>query len=77
MRGFIPARGTHRHNQLNAFGLAGDLIEPFRPAVDLVVLSAVGSSPRLTRNQRGAPIGVFEGRGAHVRQGSEPCPGRG
>lgn len=52
MRGFIPARGIHRHNQLNAFGLAGDLIEPFRPAVDLVVLSAVGPSPRLTRNQR-------------------------
>lgn len=32
--GLIPALGLHHKNQLNAFNLADDLIEPFRPFVD-------------------------------------------
>lgn len=37
--GFIPAFGLHHKNELNAFNLADDLIEPFRPFVDLAVYS--------------------------------------
>lgn len=33
--GLEPALGLHHQNQLNAFNLADDLLEPFRPAVDL------------------------------------------
>ncbi len=36
--GLLPAFGLHHHNKLNAFNLADDLIEPFRPVVDLKVL---------------------------------------
>lgn len=35
--GFIPAFGFHHKNELNAFNLVDDLIEPFRPFVDLEV----------------------------------------
>lgn len=35
--GLEPAVGIHHCSQLNAFNLADDLIEPFRPAVDLFV----------------------------------------
>jgi len=35
--GFIPAFGLHHKNQLNAFNLADDIIEPFRAFVDVVV----------------------------------------
>jgi CRISPR-associated protein Cas1 len=35
--GFIPAFGFHHKNELNAFNLVDDLIEPFRPFVDVEV----------------------------------------
>jgi CRISPR-associated protein Cas1 len=35
--GFHPAIGLHHHNQYNAYCLADDLMEPFRPIVDRVV----------------------------------------
>jgi CRISPR-associated protein Cas1 len=35
--GLIPALGVHHCNMLNAFNLSDDLIEPFRPIVDLFV----------------------------------------
>ncbi len=36
--GFLPAFGIFHHNELNAFNLADDLIEPYRPFVDLHVV---------------------------------------
>jgi CRISP-associated protein Cas1 len=35
--GLNPALGIHHHNQYDALCLADDLVEPLRPAVDLVV----------------------------------------
>ena len=35
--GLHPSIGLHHHNRFNAFCLADDLMEPFRPAVDRVV----------------------------------------
>ena len=32
--GFLPAFGIHHRSALNAFNLADDLMEPFRPLVD-------------------------------------------
>lgn len=39
--GFHPAIGLHHHNQYNAYCLADDLMEPFRPLVDQVVYSLI------------------------------------
>lgn len=35
--GFLPSLGLHHHNEMNNFNLADDLMEPFRPVVDLLV----------------------------------------
>lgn len=35
--GFEPSLGLHHHNTLNSFNLADDMIETFRPVVDLFV----------------------------------------
>ncbi len=37
--GLQPSVGIHHHSQLNAFNLADDIIEPFRPYVDKLVVS--------------------------------------
>ncbi len=41
--GFLPAFGLHHSNTLNAFNLADDFMEPFRPVTDLLV--SAGASP--------------------------------
>lgn len=43
--GLYPSLGIHHHGGLNAFNLADDLIEPFRPLVDhLVIRKSIDSS---------------------------------
>jgi CRISPR-associated protein Cas1 len=37
--GLHPSIGIHHHHRANAYPLVDDLIEPFRPIVDLVVLA--------------------------------------
>ena len=37
--GFIPALGLHHKSGLNSFNLADDIMEPFRPVIDLLVSS--------------------------------------
>lgn len=39
MHGLEPCIGLQHHNQLNSYNLADDLIEPFRPLIDLYVAS--------------------------------------
>lgn len=50
--GCHPAFGIHHNSQLNAFNLADDLIEPFRPMVDLVAHGNVGVNEKLSRAER-------------------------
>lgn len=38
--GFLPAFGLHHRSEQNAFNLADDLIEPYRPLVDAHILNA-------------------------------------
>jgi len=40
--GFLPAFGVHHHSELNAFNLADDFMEPFRPVIDLLVYTLDG-----------------------------------
>ncbi len=37
--GFFPAVGIHHDSQLNAFNLADDFIEPFRPVADVLAVA--------------------------------------
>lgn len=50
--GLLPSFGIHHQNLYNAFNLADDLIEPFRPSVDLIVFSMSGENERLSREER-------------------------
>ena len=39
--GFLPSLGLHHRSSLNPFNLADDLMEPFRPLIDLLVIREV------------------------------------
>ena len=57
--GWLVSRGIHHANNLNAFNLVDDLIEPFRPVVDLLVVQE-GLYGELTPDVRKALASVFE-----------------
>ena len=48
----LPAIGFHHDNYLNAFNLADDLIEPWRPFVDLIALEDTGNSAVLSKKKK-------------------------
>lgn len=70
--GWLVSRGIHHECEHNAFNLVDDLIEPYRPLVDLMVRSV--EAPRsLTPEYRAYLAGVFEHRvsmptGTHILQ---------
>lgn len=43
-RGFLPQIGLHHRSSTNAFNLADDIIEPFRPIVDKLALETIGDA---------------------------------
>ncbi len=47
-RGFSPALGVHHRSMANAFNLADDMIEPWRPFVDSLVLEICRKSSEQT-----------------------------
>ena len=50
--GFLPPLGLHHRSTLNAFNLADDLIEPFRPVIDLLVSRSMDEADELTSPQK-------------------------
>ena len=46
--GFLPALGLHHRSTLNPFNLADDLMEPFRPLIDLLVIKNIDEEDALT-----------------------------
>jgi CRISPR-associated protein Cas1 len=46
--GLLPTLGIHHHNRYNAYCLADDIMEPYRPFVDLLVIHEVDSGRDLT-----------------------------
>lgn len=46
--GLLPMKGIHHKSELNAYNLADDFIEPFRPLVDLFVASESLTEEKLT-----------------------------
>lgn len=63
--GLHPSLGIHHHNRYDAFPLADDLMEPFRPLVDRAVLlhvSQYGMDAELDKEAKAALIGALLGR---------------
>ena len=42
--GLLPTLGLHHHNKYNAYCLADDIMEPYRPYVDGLVLDIMSST---------------------------------
>lgn len=49
--GWLVSRGIHHHSAENAFNLVDDLIEPFRAAVDLMVVKEIILAPLSRANK--------------------------
>ena len=43
--GLLPTLGIHHHNRYNAYCLADDIMEPYRPFVDRLVVQTMRQSP--------------------------------
>ncbi len=48
--GLMPTLGIHHHNRYNAYCLADDIMEPYRPIVDKLILSILGKSEEYPNN---------------------------
>lgn len=57
--GWLVSRGVHHSNNLNAFNLVDDLIEPFRPVVDLLVIQG-GLGGEMTSETKRELAAIFE-----------------
>ncbi len=59
--GFIPALGLNHKNHYNGFNLVDDLLEPFRPIVDLLVFKiSINGNDTLDKETRIMLLGIFE-----------------
>jgi len=61
--GFIPALGIWHDNKYNAFNLSDDLIEPFRPLVDLAIFYLIElhkGEEQITSQIKRDIIGIFD-----------------
>ena len=48
--GLLPTLGIHHHNRYNAYCLADDIMEPYRPFVDKLVVEIVGAEKNLSED---------------------------
>ena len=59
--GLLPTFGIHHHNRYNAYCLADDIMEPYRPVVDKLVLDIINEGnpcPQLTREIKARLLGI-------------------
>lgn len=61
--GLLPTLGIHHHNRYNAYCLADDIMEPYRPYVDEMVINIMrsdidydGLTPNLKKQILGLPV---------------------
>lgn len=57
--GFVPWLGLHHASGLNAFNLADDMMEPYRPVVDLFVAEHVDAQSELDTRQKGRLLNLL------------------
>ena len=59
--GLLPTLGIHHHNRYNAYCLADDIMEPYRPYVDKLVVDIMrksGDVPQLTKEMKAVLLGI-------------------
>lgn len=59
--GLLPTKGIHHHNRYNAYCLADDLMEPYRPYVDKLIIEIIlkqGISDELNKEIKTHLLGI-------------------
>jgi CRISPR-associated protein Cas1 len=59
--GLLPTMGIHHHNRYNAYCLADDIMEPYRPYVDVIVLQLMkeyGETEELTKEMKAKLLSI-------------------
>lgn len=58
--GLLPTLGIHHHNRYNAYCLADDIMEPYRPYVDRMILEMTrgGVIPELDKETKAKLLGI-------------------
>lgn len=59
--GLLPTLGIHHHNRYNAYCLADDIMEPYRPYIDKIVLDIINAKyeySELTKEIKGLLLGI-------------------
>ncbi len=59
--GLLPTLGIHHHNRYNAYCLADDIMEPYRPYVDEIVINYTGQNgypDELTTEEKKVLLGI-------------------
>lgn len=62
--GLLPTLGIHHHNKYNAFCLADDVMEPYRPFVDQLAMRVYGENPDelfLTKEMKAEMLSLMAG----------------
>ena len=59
VHGLLPVFGIHHESSMNAFNLADDLIEPFRPLIDLLVFSSFRPEDELSPDKKRLLFGAL------------------
>lgn len=57
--GFLPSVGLHHCSEVNQFNLADDLMEPFRPVVDLYVAANMDADAELAPGMKHALVNLL------------------
>ncbi len=72
--GLLPTLGIHHHNKYNAFCLADDIMEPYRPFVDEIVYDIYKqdrNNPELSKEHKAGLLAVLT---VDVKMGKETRP---
>ena len=58
--GLLPTMGIHHHNRYNAYCLADDIMEPYRPYVDMLVIDIMKDTNEkdLNRSVKARLLGI-------------------
>lgn len=71
--GLLPTLGIHHHNRYNAYCLADDIMEPYRPIVDDMVITIVNSGADISALNKEIKVHFLSLPTADVHIGEQRC----
>lgn len=72
--GLLPTLGIHHHNRYNAYCLADDIMEPYRPYVDELVFNIISSGIDYTHITKEIKVKLLEVPTLEVKIGGKRSP---